>query len=100
MVSLLRRRPLSFLLQTTLTLLGGALHCWTVLKVLWLGGGVVLSAVVFLLPALSETVVGAVSYRAEGFGSSYCVALLAYGLLMAANWLGLFLLAGSPYSEQ
>jgi hypothetical protein len=83
-----------------LTLLGGALHFWTVLKVLWLGGGVVLSAVAFLLPALSETVVGAVAYKAEGVGSAYCVALLAYGLLMVANWLGLWLLSSDSYSDE
>ena len=83
-----------------MTLLGIALHFWTVLKVLWLGEGVVLSAVAFVLPGISELAVGVLTCRAEGLGSPYCEALFAYGLVMVANWLGLFLLAGSPYSEQ
>jgi hypothetical protein len=91
---------LSFLSQMTLILLGGALHFWTALQLWRLGGGVVLSAVAFVLPGIAEIAVGAASCRAEGLRSPYCVAVLAYGGLVLTNWLGLCLLAGSADCEE
>ena len=84
---------LPFLLQTAVTLLGGALHLWTVLQLWRLGAGVGLSAAALVLPGIAEVAAGVVSYRAEGVGSVYCVALLAYGWLVVANWLGFVLLS-------
>jgi len=96
----LRGWSLPFLIQITLTLLGGALHLWTVLQLFRLGGGVVLSAVAFILPVIAEIAAGVVSYGADGLGSPYCVALLAYGWLVLANWLGLMLLSDSSDYEK
>ena len=87
------------LIQTAVTLLGGALHLWTVLQLFRLGGGVVLSAAAFVLPVIAEIAARVVSYRADGLGSPYCVALLAYGWLLLANWLGFVLLSDSADSE-
>jgi hypothetical protein len=84
---------LPFLFQTAVTLLGGALHLWTVLQLWRLGAGVGLSAAALVLPGIAEVAAGVVSYRAEGWGSPYCVTLLAYGWLVLANWLGFVLLS-------
>ena len=81
------------LIQAALSLCGGGLHFWTALRALRLGGGVILSTVALFLPGISEIVVGALSYRAAGWGNPYCLALLAYGWLVLANWLGLVLLS-------
>ena len=69
---------LPFLIQTAVTLLGGALHLWTGIRVFWLGGGVLLSTVALFLPGISEIAVGAVSCGISRWGNPYCLALLSY----------------------
>src|SRR5262245_65870308 len=95
----LRGWSLPFLLQTAVTLLGGALHLWTVLQLWRLGAGVGLSAAALVLPGIAEIAAGVVSYKADGWGSPYCVAVLAYGWLVLANWLGFVLLSNSADYE-
>ena len=52
------------------------------------------------MPGISEIAMAVVTYRAEGLGSPYCIALLTYGVVMVANWLGLWLLSSSLYAEE
>jgi hypothetical protein len=90
---------LPILIQAALSLFGVGLHFWTVIRAFRLGAGVILSAATFVLPVIAEITVVALSYRADGLGSPYCVALLAYGWLLLANWLGFVLLSDSADSE-
>src|SRR5438034_1226042 len=88
-----------FLTQTVLSLLGVELHLWTSLRVVQLGGGVLLSTVALFLPGLSEIAVAAVSCWTQSWSNPYCLALLSYACLLLADWLGLVLLTDFPDYE-
>jgi hypothetical protein len=90
----------AFLTQTLLSLLGIVLHFWTALRVVQLGGGVLLSIMALFLPGVSEIVLSAVFCWTRNWRNPYCLALLAYGGLMLVNWLSFVLLSRSSDSEE
>jgi hypothetical protein len=82
-----------FFTSIVLSLLGFAIHIWTVILVAQFGMGFSFIVMALFTPVFPEIALGYVFWVTDGLFHPYCLALLSYVGLSVASLLGVLLLS-------